>query len=130
MRFLSALVLLGLVTGPAFAHASPVETYGIHLFFNEREFIDVMTLEHRDDGALTGAMHVPNDFDGPLLNTATTGENLSFDLNVPANASRPQALVFHYEGRFFDTSHDQLIGFVTLKGESGFIASFTGFRRK
>ncbi len=124
-----ALLLVGLV-GPAAAVAdTPHEVYGIHLYFDEKEFVDEMTISRPETGELTGRMHVPNDFDGDLENIKLDQNEISFDLLVPRNAARPKDLVFHYEGRFFDSSHNQLIGFVTLKGESGFVASFTGFRR-
>lgn len=130
MRALTfALLLVGLA-GPALAVADvPKAVYGIHLYFNEKEFVDELIISRSETGELMGRMHVPNDFDGDLENIRIDKNEISFDLLVPRNAARPKDLVFHYEGRFFDSSHNQLIGFVTLKGEADFIASFTGFKR-
>lgn len=111
--------------GTASAHAE----YGIHLYFNEKEFIDVLTLEQTPEGELRGRMHVPDDFDGELQNIQLDSAHLSFDLLVPKNASRPTDLLFHYQGTFFDSSHRQLVGYVTIRGAPEFVASFVGFLR-
>jgi hypothetical protein len=106
-----------------------VGTYGLHLFFDERDNIDVVTFHRDDQGVLNGKMHVPNDFDAELTNVAEKDGLLTFDLPVPKNSHRPVDLLFHYEARIFDESKKQLAGFVTLKGEKDFVASFVMFRR-
>lgn len=103
--------------------------YGIHLFFNEQEFIDVLQIYTYDTKNLHGHMHVPNDFDGETSAITVDGLKIEFDLFVPKNESRPNDLMFHYVGEFFDSSYKQMKGFVTLKGEKDFVASFIGFRR-
>jgi hypothetical protein len=105
-------------------------TYGIHLFFNETEFLDVMVLDKNASGKIEGTMFVPNDFDGKLENIKMTETTISFDLFVPKNAARPEDLIFHYEGQFFDSTKEQLTGYVTIQNQSGFVASFVGFLRK
>ncbi len=129
--FLASLAL------PVAAQATPAETktYGIHLFFDEKEFVDVLTVTKHASGAVEGHMVVPDDFEGKVDNlefrpaTWITGPTLSFDLFVPKNASRPKDLIFHYRGTFFDSSEKQLNGFVTIQGQPGFVASFVGFQR-
>lgn len=123
-----ALMLTGSASSDAQA-AETTATYGLHLFINETEFVDVMTLAASDTGTLSGHMSVPNDFDGPLLAVAENGLNLRFELLVPKNAARPVDLMFVYEGRFFDVSKEQFIGFVTIKDQPGFVASFVAFKR-
>ena len=118
---IAALILLGTTSANA-------ETNGLHLFFNETEYVDVMTLE-RSNGKITGTMQVPNDFDGTLDNVTIQGLEISFDLFVPKNSARPQDLVFHYKGKFFDSSLKQLTGYVTIKDQPGFVASFVAFLR-
>lgn len=112
------------------AQASVPGEYGIHLFFNEKEFVDTMTISKNSQGNLVGNMDVPQDFSGPLVNLKIDGLKLEFDLFVPKNSSRPVDLVFHYVGHFFDETHNQLIGFVTIEGSKNFTASFTAFKRK
>jgi hypothetical protein len=103
--------------------------YGIHLFFNEQEFIDVLTLQPQNDDSLSGIMYVPNDFEGEISDLKIDELKIQFDLFVPKNSSRPEDLIFQYEGEFFDKSYNQMKGFVTLKNEKEFIASFLGFKR-
>lgn len=131
MKALSLLFSLILLTSTlSSADTSPkTETYGIHLFFNEQEFVDVMSLTYDKTSAVKGFMHVPNDFDGPLENIMITGQEITFDLFVPKNSARPEDLTFHYKGQFFDASKKQIIGYVTLKDQADFVASFTGFLR-
>lgn len=127
---ISFLFLL-LTVNMAFANVSaPVKTYGIHLFFDEKEFVDVLVLNKDESGVLVGDMHVPNDFDGKVTNLILNEQEISFDLLVPKNSSRPTDLIFHYEGKFFDKSLNQMTGFVSIKGEAGFVASFVGFARE
>ena len=111
------------------AAADLTGTYGLHLYFNEKEFVDVVTLQRDARGALTGHMSVPDDFEADLLDLEESDGLLTFDLPVPKNASRPVDLMFHYEARLFDASGKQSAGFVTLKGEKDFVASFVMFRR-
>ena len=118
---IAALILLG-------ATSANADTYGLHLFFNETEFVDVMTLE-KSNGQLNGKMQVPNDFDASLENVTVHGLDISFDLLVPKISARPQDLVFHYNGKFFDSSLKQLTGYVTIKDQPGFVASFVAFLR-
>lgn len=108
---------------------APVTTYGIHLFFNEQEFVDVLVINKDANGVLTGDMHVPNDFDGKVSNLVVKDQKIIFDLFVPKNSSRPVDLIFHYEGKFFDKSLNQMIGFVSIKEQPEFVASFIGFVR-
>ena len=124
------LLIATLLIQQAHAAELPVGTYGLHLFFNEQEFIDVLTLSKGDAGQLKGHMDVPNDFAGDIDSISLQGNEISFDLFVPKNASRPRDLIFHYRGTFFSQDHQQLIGYVTLKGQSGFVASFTAFLRE
>ncbi len=104
-------------------------TYGLHLFFDEKEFIDVVNISEAVGGGLQGDMIVPNDFDGKLLNIKVKDREMSFDLFIPKNSARPQDMIFSYRLTFFDNNHNQFIGFVTIKGQSSFIASFVGFKR-
>lgn len=103
--------------------------YGLHLFFNEKEFVDVMTIDTNEQGELTGEMFVPDDFDGKLLNIKHDGLKLTFDLFVPKNRARPVDLIFHYKLQFHAQDAKEFIGFVTLKDETDFVASFVGFKR-
>lgn len=120
-----------LFTLPAFAAGTQTKTFGIHLFFDEKEFVDVLTLRREPDGHFSaGHMSVPNDFEGDIENLLAFGGEFSFELRVPKNASRPQDLVFVYRGRFFDEHEKQLLGYVTLKGKPDFVASFVGFQRE
>ena len=112
------------------AQADITGHYGLHLFFDEKDNVDVLTISRDEQGALTGHMHVPNDFDAPVLNVEEKEGLLTFDLPVPKNSHRPVDLLFHYEARVFDASKKQLAGFVTLKGEKAFVASFVAFRRE
>lgn len=130
------IFLIGLISQLSSAHAvsSPAATlqtkvYGIHLYFDEKEFVDELTLRFKTDGSVEGSMHVPNDFDGESENLIVTDKEISFDVLVPKNSSRPQNLVFHYVGTFFAADQRQIVGFVTLKGQNSFVASFTGFLR-
>lgn len=129
MKNLIMFLILGL-NGFTSAQAAdtPDLTYGIHLFFNETEFVDVLTLKNKK-GQLEGEMDVPNDFKGPLKNIQFKDKKITFDLFVPKNSARPRDLIFHYEGQFFDKSRKQLVGYVTLKDSSEFVASFVGFLR-
>lgn len=129
-------IFLGLVIllATTFSSAGPVpviksQTYGIHLFFDESEFIDILTIHTLATGLQSGEMVVPNDFTGPIKNVKNEELKFSFDLFVPRNMSRPKDLVFHYEGQYFDATRTQMIGFVTIKDQPGFVASFTGFLR-
>lgn len=108
----------------------PIGTYGLHLFFDEKEFVDVLTLSQSETGELKGHMDVPNDFAGDIDNIALQNKKISFDLFVPKNAARPQDMIFHYRGAFFSQDYRQLIGYVTIKGQPEFIASFTAFLRE
>lgn len=108
----------------------PQGVYGLHLFFNEQEFVDVLTFSKTESGQLKGHMDVPNDFAGDIENINLQGQEITFDLFVPKNSSRPQDLIFHYRGTFFSGDHRQLIGYVTIKGQNAFVASFTAFLRE
>lgn len=130
MKALASLLLSALVFSGTFAFASDTGEYGIHLFFNEREFVDVMTVTKNPEGILEGRMFVPQDFEGPLLDLKIEDLKIEFDLFVPKNASRPNDLIFHYVGQLFDQKKEQMTGFVTIKGSSEFTASFVGFKRK
>lgn len=103
--------------------------YGLHLFFNETEFVDVLTFSQNSDQSLSGHMHVPNDFDGDIENIQLSGNDIEFELFVPKNQVRPEDLIFHYKGQFFGDNKQQLIGYVTLKGQEEFVASFVAFKR-
>jgi hypothetical protein len=117
------------ISGAMAADSKVTGEYGIHLFFNETEFIDTMTISQNEEGKLLGEMLVPNDFDGKLENIHLKGKSIRFDLFVPKNTSRPKDLIFHYEGVFHAKDYKQIIGFVTLKGQTDFVCSFTGFKR-
>lgn len=113
------------------ANASgPEGTFGMHLFFDEREFIDVLTITKGESGTLKGHMHVPDDFDGEISALQVEGSRMSFDLFVPKNNSRPQDLIFSYYLFFVGGKLDKFHGYATLKGKTDFLASFVGFRRK
>ncbi len=129
MKSLIALALIACTFSSHAAQAETPRTYGLHLFFNEQDNVDVLTLRANERGELSGDMHVPNDFDAALLNVSEKNGVLTFDLPVPKNSSRPVDLLFHYEGRYFDATKKQLTGFVTLKGEEDFVASFVAFLR-
>jgi hypothetical protein len=109
--------------------ASPEGTYGVHFYFDEREFVDVLTISKGENGKLQGHMHVPDDFDQDIEEIKVEGVDLSFDLFVPKNLSRPKDYIFQYKGTFFDENYKQLIGFATIKGQKGFVAAFVAFRR-
>lgn len=130
MKVLNYIFAILVGTTGAIAQADVPGEYGIHLFFNEKEFVDTMTISQNSNGNLEGNMDVPQDFSGPLANLKVNGLQVEFDLLVPKNLSRPVDLVFHYVGHFFDETHSQLIGFVTIKGSKDFTASFTAFKRK
>ncbi len=105
-------------------------TYGLHLFFNEKEFIDIVKISKGPGGQLIGDMIVPNDFNGKLLNIKHSDQQMSFDLFVPKNSARPKDMIFSYRLIFFDNStHSQFVGFVNLQGQPQFVASFVGFKR-
>lgn len=125
------LILLSLFTLFSFSALAevPTGTYGLHLFFNETEFVDVLTLSIDEAGKFKGHMHVPNDFDGDIENVKFNGNQITFDLFVPKNSARPKDLIFHYKGTLFNEKNDQMTGYVTLKGETNFLASFVAFKR-
>ena len=125
MKYL-LLALTALLMQTASAADSNTRTYGIHLFFNEKEFVDVLTITGRS----SGTMHVPNDFDGKIENLLMFGGGIAFDLFVPKNASRPTDMVFHYRGFFFDESEKQLHGDVSMDDGKTFVATFVGFLRE
>jgi hypothetical protein len=143
---LLSLGAVAFVSASAHAAASgtKVRAYGLHLFFDEREFVDVLTLELLPDGTLRGHMSVPKDFEGDLTNIRfeqgdkvydSVPPHIAFDLFVPKNAARPKDLVFHYEGYFFDQNLSELSGFVSLASRptgpsADFVASFVAFLRK
>lgn len=124
-----ALTLTAAFANAALAPLVESKTYGIHLYFDETEFIDVLIVNKFADGAIKGEMQVPNDFTGVIQNVKIAGQKITFDLLVPKNLSRPTDLMFHYEGQFFDATQTQLIGFVNIRDQPGFVASFTGFLR-
>lgn len=110
--------------------ANPAGEYGLHLFFNEKEFVDVLTIESHGD-LFKGHMHVPDDFDGDIktISYHSVNQTIEFELFVPKNKARPQDLIFVYKGQYFDDEHKQLIGYVEDK-QGKFIASFVAFKRK
>jgi len=130
MKALASLLLSALIFSGTFALARDGGEYGIHLFFDEREFVDVMTVSKNPEGILEGRMFVPQDFEGPLLDLKIDDLKIEFDLLVPKNASRPTDLIFHYVGQFFDQKKEQITGFVTIRGSPEFTASFVAFKRK
>jgi hypothetical protein len=130
MKSITIILFSTLIFSGAFASAGVPGEYGIHLFFDEKEFVDTMTISQNAEGNLTGNMDVPNDFSGPLMNLKVDGLKVEFDLLVPKNSSRPVDLAFHYVGHFFDQTYNQLIGFVIIEGSEDFTASFTAFKRK
>lgn len=130
MKNFIAAAILTFVSFSAFSETTKIiGTYGIHLYFNETEFIDTVTFSVDESGSLKGLMHVPNDFDGEVTDIVEKEKSLDFDLFVPKNSSRPEDLIFHYQGTFFSNDKNQLIGYVTIKGESDFVASFVAFKR-
>ncbi len=123
-------MLLGITLTAQATKAEVTGLYGMHLFFNEKEFIDTVQIVRLPNGQLTGHMDVPQDFKGKLLNIQFQGQRMVvFDLVVPKNPSRPQEMIFNYKLLFFDSSHNQFIGFVTIKNQPGFTASFVGFKK-
>lgn len=109
----------------------PSGEYGLHLFFTETEFVDVLTFKtDQETGVLTGHMYVPDDFEGYISNFKQIGLKITFDLFVPKNLSRPTDLIFHYTGTFHSKNLKQLIGFVTIKGHKDFVASYIAIKRK
>lgn len=116
--------------------ASVSGTYRMQLYFGDSTpFVDDMTVE-RSEAGLKGSMHVPNDFDGPLLNISENGNEFEFDLLVPKNASRPE-MIFHYKAIVLLPEADNIAGFVTLTKSDGvevkapsYIGSFVAFRKK
>ena len=129
---LGTLIALYATVGIAVADETALveRVYGLHLFFNEREFVDVLTLRESELGLVSGHMFVPDDFAGEIENLLSFGGGISFDLLVPKNASRPEDMYFQYSGRFFDLGRRQITGFVTLRGTNEFIASFVAFLRE
>ncbi len=124
-----ALTFMLLTFASLSAFAEINGSYGLHLFFNEKEFIDVLKITTDQNNRVQGEMIVPSDFTGKISNAIVTPTGLIFDLLVPKNNSRPEDLIFHYDLKFFDNSHQQFIGYATLKGTKEFIASFVGFKR-
>ena len=124
-----SLLFTGLISQAGPVPHKKISTYGIHLFFNETEFIDLLTIEKSELGFTVGHMSVPDDFEGAVTNLQIVGLKITFDLLVPKNNSRPQDMIFHYEGTFFDSTLAQVTGYVTLKNQTDFIASFVGFLR-
>jgi hypothetical protein len=122
------LILLATLAPRVSRAADDSGAYGIHLYFDEKEFVDVLTVTHGAGIPYFGHMSVPNDFEGDIDVVRIDGDSISFTLPVPKNASRP-AMLFHYEGKFFDAAHKQLTGFVTIEGRTDFVASFVGFKR-
>lgn len=131
MKTLTPFAVVAALTtqSPVLAQVQSTEVYGIHLYFDERPYVDVLTLRRLPNGRLVGRMDVPGDFSGDVQNLVLKGRSISFDLLVPRNSSRPKDLMFHYEGHFHDLTRKQLAGFVTLKDQAAFIASFVGFLR-
>lgn len=123
------MVLMALIFTTTAAFAGTTKTYGIHLFFNEQEFVDVLILNTNENGDIAGEMKVPNDFDAKVDNLVVSSQRITFDLLVPKNSSRPKDLIFQYEGNFFDLNQREIAGFVKIQGEAGFVASFVGFLR-
>src|SRR4051812_30201018 len=114
---LKSAILTTLVLATSFAvHASPnvKGTYGLHLFFDEKEFIDVLTIYTDTNSNLTGKMDVPDDFTSPLFSGHHSGADIAFDVFVPKSASRPTDMIFHYDGRCFDPRCEQLVGFAQI----------------
>ncbi|MBS1960957.1 MAG: hypothetical protein JST04_01985 [Bdellovibrionales bacterium] len=147
MKTLYRVLALSLLAASPLAHAaadrdpsppSPKFVYGLHLFFDEKEYVDVLTLRSID-GKVAGHMSVPNDFEGDLENVVYHAPQphlgirfptIEFDLRVPKNKSRPQDMTFHYAGEFFNGDLRQLSGFVSMGGGKKFVASFVAFLRK
>lgn len=128
----SILVSFGFIMCAAFAiHATTAETklYGVHLFFNETEFVDTLTLTTDVDGTLSGHMYVPDDFEGDIINVVRTNNEITFDLLVPKNRARTEDMTFHYVMTFFNEELKQATGFVTLKDRPEFVASLVAFLR-
>jgi len=129
----SLLIALSLLLAPTSHANEPLtpgpKTYGVHLFFNENEAVDTLTIQVDVYGKVRGHMSVPNDFEQDIEDVSLIGDTLSFDLFVPKNEYRPQDLVFHYVGTYFGGDDDHLIGYVTLKEQTDFVASFTAFKR-
>lgn len=74
MKILASLFFSTLIFSGTFASASVPGEYGIHLFFNEKEFVDTMTISQNHEGNLIGDMDVPQDFSGPLKNLKVDGQ--------------------------------------------------------
>lgn len=127
MKIMGFLLLTCLASVSAFASE---KTYGLHLFFDEKEFVDVLKLKTLGHSVCLGHMSVPDDFEDDISNCISTGLDITFDLLVPRNSSRTKDMVFEYHGRFFDRTHKQMIGYVKLKRTERFIASFVAFERK
>jgi hypothetical protein len=67
MKTITSILFSTLIFFGTFASASVPGEYGIHLFFDEKEFVDTMTISQNAEGNLTGRMDVPNDFSGPFM---------------------------------------------------------------
>lgn len=133
LKTLALVFALIPVIGHAAASTKPVvheKVYGLHLFFDETEFVDTLTLQHQSDGRLSGTMHVPQDFDAPVSNLVLNEKIIEFDVLVPKNKARPADLIFHYKGQFYSADQKQISGFVNVKDQSPFTAAFVAFLRE
>lgn len=112
--------------------ASLTGRYDLHLYFDEKPFLDYVTLQADGAGRIIGTMHVPNDFDAPIEKFEIADRRFFFEILVPKNSYRPKDLRFRYEGEFFDDTFTVFTGFVkdAESKDKSFIASFLGHRLK
>lgn len=103
--------------------------YDIHLYFDEKPFLDTMVL-FIDQDKVKGEMHVPNDFDASIDHFVLNGLNFSFEILVPKNPSRPKDFHARYEGKFYDATMQTFAGFATVVEDNSFMASFVGHQLK
>lgn len=112
-------------------------SYDLQLYFgNSKPFLDAVHLERGSDFKLKGDMHVPDDFDAPLLNLASDERSVRFEVLVPKNLSRPEDMVFLYEGTISPHDTTKFAGHVTLTQvgqatleQPEYVASFLMFKK-
>jgi hypothetical protein len=149
---LKPVLALALLFSAASAIASPeprpaqlVGKYNLHLYFGDSTpFLDVLNLESAlifvPGDQLKGDMHVPNDFDAPIMMIETAARRIVFDVLVPRNAARPKDLLFRYETQFMSEDPTKGVGFVRIVAEGqpdgslrdiepSYVASFLLFRQ-
>lgn len=112
--------------------------YDLHLYFgNTKPYLDSVEFKQGAAENLSGIMHVPNDFDATLEKLVTNDTSIRFEVLVPANASRPQDMIFLYEATISPHDTSKFSGHVTLTKVGNdtlptpeYVASFLMFKKE